>query len=391
MAAIPSRHTRFVLPTLVPPPTCAAHTMAHEHHHPGPHQHQLYSAHTPASYYGELPPSELTGFQSVGPVYAHPGPSSAGALPAFAHGHSQYVNPDPGPYNSYASSQPTQVHPQHSPAAPQQFALPPHPSYYDGNDTYSEVMQRPYMSYPPAEPRSAQFAQEVAYPVQSPSAQSPLSLPIQSQGPAMGFAQPKNAANPPNRNYYRREALEKLYMHPHAHRAMSTVPSQSSSTPSVHSEPLPSAQPANTYPFVPIVPGPHSGPVLAPQLQQSLAYPRSPASILPSTLPAVPSTSGPSSSRQSDSAGSISPRTNQDNSLPAPVFSSTSPVVNRGDILLTDPSARNRKYVIERDIACIKVREIGLLFSSFFYRLAFSTRSSTSLLMDVLIRMHFLQ
>ncbi|KAG9125689.1 hypothetical protein FRC07_006610 [Ceratobasidium sp. 392] len=44
-------------------------------------------------------------------------------------------------------------------------------------------------------------------------------------------------------------------------------------------------RPANTYAFVPTVPGPLSVPVLAPEFQQSLAYSRSPASVIPSTLP----------------------------------------------------------------------------------------------------------
>ncbi|KAG9102829.1 hypothetical protein FRC06_001018 [Ceratobasidium sp. 370] len=272
------------------------------------------------------------------PVYG-PGPSSAPtAQHAYAHAQPAYDRT-----YSYDDS--------HSPSAPPHSALSD-PHYYDGSDAYPAVMQRPYVHpYASAEPPNPQFAPGMPY-TQSPAAQPQPSLPVQSRPQPQGM--PYVQQNMSGRNYYQREALDKLHLHPHAHRAMMSVPSQQPAA----SEPPPPERPPNAYPFVTTVPGPLSGPVLAPEFQQSLAYSRSPASMIPSTLPAVPSTSGPSSSRQSDSTGSISPRATQDNSLPAPVFSSTSPVVKQGDILITDPSVKNRKHVVERDITCIKCSSV---------------------------------
>ncbi|KAG9126552.1 hypothetical protein FRC07_003006 [Ceratobasidium sp. 392] len=281
-----------------------------------------------------------------GPVYS-PGPSSApSAQHSFTHAQPTYA---PRAYADYDDEH------SHSPAAPSHLGLSSTPSpqsYYGGSNPYPGVMQRPYVHpYASAEAPNPQFVPGMAY-THSPAAQRQPSLPVQP--PANPYVQ----HNMPGRNYYQQEALDKLHMHPHAHRAIMSVPSQQPTAPSpVHPEPPPE-RPANTYAFVPTVPGPLSGPVLAPEFQQSLAYSRSPASVIPSTLPAVPSTSGPSSSRQSDSTGSISPRAAQDNSLPAPVFSSTSPVVKQGDILITDPSVKNRKYVVERDITCIKCSSV---------------------------------
>ncbi|KAG8743706.1 hypothetical protein FRC10_011579 [Ceratobasidium sp. 414] len=261
------------------------------------------------------------------PVYG-PGPSSAPpAQHLYAHAPPAYART----YSYDDSPSPSTPHPPLS-----------DPHYYAGPDAYPPVMQRPYVHpYASADPPNPQFAPGMY--TQSP-AQSHPGLPVQ---PQMPYVQPQM----PGRNYYQREALDKLHLHPHAHRAMMSVPSQQPAAP----EPPPERPP---YPFVSTVPGPLSGPILAPEFQQSLAYSRSPASIIPSTLPAVPSTSGPSSSRQSDSTGSISPRTNQDGSLPAPVFSSTSPLVKQGDILITDPSVKNRKHVVERDITCIKCSSV---------------------------------
>lgn len=275
-------------------------------------------------------------------TYAHYGPSSA---PSYAHGLSHYGDR----YNSYPD-------PTHSSAAPPTYPLPDAPpvrAYYN-NDPYQDMMQ-PYAQSYPQETHDPQFALGMGYPAQSPVGQQPP-LPMQPQG--VLFSQQQAMPPQPNRGYYQRETLDKLHTHPYAQRAVMSVPSQqpTGSGPQIQPEPAPLERPANTYPFKPTVPGPLSGPVLAPEFQQSLKYSRSPASVLPSTLPAVPSTSGPSSSRQSDSTGSLSPRANHDSSLPAPIFSSTSPVTNRNDILLTDPAVKNRKYVVERDIQCIKVR-----------------------------------
>ncbi|KAG8759703.1 hypothetical protein FRC12_009709 [Ceratobasidium sp. 428] len=276
-----------------------------------------------------------------GSVYT-PGPSSAPtAQHVYAHAHPTYA---PRAYASYDDP--------HSPTAPSQLGLSaaPSPQSYYGGDAYPPLMQRPYVHpYASAEPPAPQFAPGMPY-THSPAAQRQPSLPVQP----LSYPQ----QNMPGRGYYQQEALDKLHLHPHAHRAVMSVPSQQPTAPSpVHPEPPPE-RPSNTYAFVPTVPGPLSGPVLAPEFQQSLAYSRSPASVIPSTLPAVPSTSGPSSSRQSDSTGSISPRTTQDHSLPAPVFSATSPVVKQGDILITDPSVKNRKFVVERDITCIKCSSV---------------------------------
>ncbi|KAG8708004.1 hypothetical protein FRC09_001505 [Ceratobasidium sp. 395] len=276
-----------------------------------------------------------------GSVYT-PGPSSApSAQHVYAHAHPTYA---PRAYASYDDP--------HSPTAPSQLGLSaaPSPQSYYGGDAYPPIMQRPYVHpYASAEPPAPQFAPGMPY-THSPAAQRQPSLPVQP----LSYPQ----QHMPGRGYYQQEALDKLHLHPHAHRAVMSVPSQQPTAPSpVHPEPPPE-RPSNTYAFVPTVPGPLSGPVLAPEFQQSLAYSRSPASVIPSTLPAVPSTSGPSSSRQSDSTGSISPRTTQDHSLPAPVFSTTSPVVKQGDILITDPSVKNRKFVVERDITCIKCSSV---------------------------------
>ncbi|KAG8711671.1 hypothetical protein FRC08_015617 [Ceratobasidium sp. 394] len=260
------------------------------------------------------------------PVY--PPSSAPTAQHAYAHAQPAYAR-------SYYDD-------SHSPSAPPHPALSD-PHYY-ATDAYA--MQRPYVHpYTSAEPP---FAPGMY--TQSP-AQSQPSLPVQSH--PMPYVQQNMSA----RNYYQRETLDKLHLHPHAHQAMMSVPSQPAASP-VHPEPPPPERPRNGYPFVHTVPGPLSGPVLAPEFQQSLAYSRSPASTIPSTLPTVPSTSGPSSSRQSDSTGSISPRANPDSSLPAPVFSSTSPVVKQGDVLMTDPSVKNRKHVVERDITCIKCSSV---------------------------------
>ncbi|QRV86161.1 hypothetical protein RhiJN_14179 [Ceratobasidium sp. AG-Ba] len=275
--------------------------------------------------------------------------------------HQYYYPPDlaayPAGYDPDSSSAPTQhpfahAHPYvrysyDSAPGPGQLGLSgTDQHYYAPPDAYPPAMQRPYV-HPYAEPPNPQFASGYTH---SP-AQSQPSLP-QPRPQHTVYGQ---ASMAPPRNYYQREALDKLHMHPHAQRAVMSVPSQQPTTPSsAHPEP-PAESAANGYSFVPTVPGPLSGPVLAPEFQQSLAYSRSPVSVIPSTLPAVPSTSRPSSSRQSDSTGSISPRAVQDNSLPAPIFSSTSPVVNQSDILVTDPSVKNRKFVVERDITCIKV------------------------------------
>ncbi|CAE6433613.1 unnamed protein product [Rhizoctonia solani] len=280
------------------------------------------------------------------PAYPHYASSSADTLPTYAHGHSHYSN---GHYEYPAHS--------HTPSASHPYALPgtdPAP-YYDPNEQYRNIMQRQYMQPYPQDPHNpqAQYAMGMVYPSQPPVVQQPSLSMHHPQDTA--FSRQQSVPTQTNQGYFQQETLDKLHSHPYAHRAMMSVPSQSTGTsPSVQSESPILDRPGNSYPFKPTVPGPLSGPILAPELQQRLAYSSSPVSSLPSMLPAVPSTSGPTSSRQSDSTGSLSPRTNQDHSLPAPVFSSTSPVTNRADIPLGDPSARNRKYVVERDIQCIK-------------------------------------
>ncbi|CAE6459800.1 unnamed protein product [Rhizoctonia solani] len=294
------------------------------------HSNHQYNHHPPGPYAAQHPAHIISGPpHATEPTYETHYPSSAGTLPTYAHGLPHYPNSQ---YNQYQEPQPP-------------YALPT----YDPNEHYQNPMQRPYMhSYVPQDPHNhqAQYAMGMTYP-----SQSQPTLP-------MHHPQETYQQSIPSRGYFQQETLDKLHTHPHAHQAMMSVPSQSASTgtmsPPIQSEPSALERSANSYPFRPTVPGPLSGPVLAPELQQSLAYSRSPASSLPSTLPAAPSTSGPTSSRQSDSTGSLSPRTNQDNSLPAPVFSSTSPVTNRAEVLLGDPAARTRKYVVERDIQCIK-------------------------------------
>ncbi|CAE7061883.1 unnamed protein product [Rhizoctonia solani] len=277
------------------------------------------------------------------PTYIHHASSSAGTLPTYAHGHPHYAGDQ---YNEYVENQPT-----HS---PHPYSLPgsiPARPYYVPDEQYQSVMQRPYV-HGYTQDHQAQYSMGPMYPAQSPVVQQP-NLPMHQE---TLYSQ----SMPTNRGYFQQDTLDKLHMHPYAHSAMVSVQSQptGSASPSIRSEHLALERPANNYSLKPTVPGPLSGPILAPELQQSIAYSRSPVSSLPSTLPAVPSTSGPASSRQSDSTGSLSPRTNQDNSLPAPVFSSTSPVTNRADVLLGDPSVRNRKYVVEREIQCIKCSSV---------------------------------
>lgn len=320
------------------------------------HPNHQYNHHPPTGpYASQYPAHSISGPHVTEPTYTHYVPSSADTLPTYAHGHSHYANDQ---YNEYSEPQST-----HSPSAPHPYALPTPPRpYYDTGEEYQSVMQRQYMhSYVPQDHHNhqAQYAMGAAYPSQSPVVQQP-GLPMHQPEPAY----PQQQSVPPqsNRGYFQQETLDRLHTHPHANHAIMSVPSQPARTgamsPPAQPEPSALERPAHNNPFKPTVPGPLSGPVLAPELQQSLAYSRSPASSLPSTLPAVPSTSGPTSSRQSDSTGSLSPRTNQDNSLPAPVFSSTSPVTNRADVLLGDSSVKNRKYVVERDIQCIKVRDL---------------------------------
>ncbi|KAF8744786.1 hypothetical protein RHS02_02013, partial [Rhizoctonia solani] len=320
-------------------PTCGQdRPMAYEH------PNQQYNHHDPfANQQSTSGPPYVT--DSVYP------PSSAHTLPTYAHAHT-HTHPQ---YSTTHYDYPT-----HSPSAPHPYALPTtHPApYYDTPHQYQQhqhhLMQRQYMQPYQQEPH---YPIGMAYPPQSPVAQQ-HSLAMH-QPPDTEFSPQQNIPVQINRGYFHQETLDKLHSHPYAHRAIMSVPSQAPGP----SQPAQAGSPAldqsvNSYSFKPTVPGPLSGPVLAPELQQSLANSRSPASSLPSMLPAVPSTSGPASSRQSDSTGSLSPMTNQDHSLPAPVFSSTSPVTNRTDVLLGDPAARNRKYVVERDIQCIKCSSV---------------------------------
>ncbi|KAB5593052.1 hypothetical protein CTheo_3517 [Ceratobasidium theobromae] len=275
---------------------------------------------------------------------AHSQPTCMAYDPYNAHAPYTGHLPDSYAHASSSAAPPDYPHDYVDRYSYQHYVQDPAPHYTP--DPYQHMMQRPYIHYT-EEPRDPHYI-GMGYPQQP-------SLPMHD----IPFAQPQSVPAHPGRGYFHRETLDKLHLHPHAHRAVMSVPSQqpAGGTPSIQPESSPLERPAHGYPFKPIVPGPLSGPVLAPELQQSLAYSRSPASTLPSTLPAVPSTSGPSS-RQTDSTGSISPRTNHDNSLPAPVFSSTSPITNRNDILVTDPAVKNRKYVVEREIQCIKCSSV---------------------------------
>ncbi|CAE6427546.1 unnamed protein product [Rhizoctonia solani] len=321
------------------------------------HSNHQYNHHPPPDPYGGHPVQIISGPPHVTePTYTHHTSSSAGTLPTYAHGHPHYANDQ---YNDYSDTQSA-----HSSSEPHPYTLPNTTArpYYIPSEQYQNVMQRPYIhTFVPQESQNhqAQYSMGMAYPVQSPVVQRP-NLPMH-QPQEMGYPQ-QNMTPQTNRGYFQQDTLDKLHMHPYAHRAIVTAHSQpagpGTGSPPAQSE-LPTLErPANNYPFKPTVPGPLAGPILAPELQQSLSYSRSPASSLPSTLPAVPSTSGPASSRQSDSTGSLSPRTNHDNSLPAPVFSSTSPVTNRADVLIGDPSVKNRKFVVERDIQCIKCSSV---------------------------------